>query len=150
LAGCAEAYEEPEYPKAPLRQDPVGVSSGGAASLEANPPAPPSDEAPASQDIAIGVDEQTYADTDPTALTEFKSTLEPYGTWSDDPSYGVVWQPSAAAVGPDFQPYVSSGHWAYDDDWLWVSDYSWGWAPFHYGRWVYIGGRGWAWIPGRV
>src|SRR5690349_1923872 len=28
--------------------------------------------------------EQEYTDTDPSALTEFKSTLDPYGTWQDD------------------------------------------------------------------
>jgi len=50
----------------------------------------------------------------------------------------------------DFTPYVTAGHWVYDDDWVWVSDYPWGWAPFHYGRWVLVEGRGWAWIPGRV
>ena len=148
LAGCAEAYEEPEYPRAPAQQaaqtEPVGVSNGSA-SLEANPPAPPPPN-----DIAIGVDEQNYADTDPSALTEFQGSLEPYGTWTDDPNYGSVWQPSQEAVGADFTPYVSAGHWAYDDDWVWVSDYSWGWAPFHYGRWVSLGPRGWGWIPGRT
>ena len=146
LAGCAQPYEDPEYPHQPVGTDGAGAETEPvrtSASLEAIPPAPPAD-------IAIGVDEQNYADTDPTALSEFRPTLDPYGTWSDDPNYGVVWQPSPAAVGADFTPYVSSGHWAYDEDWVWVSDYSWGWAPFHYGRWVTLGPRGWGWIPGRA
>jgi len=125
-------------------------------------PAPPSpysssdpnaapDNAPpySSGEYAIGEDADTYDDRDPSALTDFRPPLEPYGTWVDDPTQGTVWLPSPAAVGPDFQPYVTAGHWAYEGDWIWVSDYPWGWAPFHYGRWVFIEGRGWAWIPGR-
>jgi hypothetical protein len=91
-----------------------------------------------------------YADTDPSALSDFRSTLEPYGSWVDDPTYGTVWVPSESVVGPDFTPYVSAGHWIYDSDYAWVSDYDWGWAPFHYGRWVHGAGPGWEWIPGRA
>jgi hypothetical protein len=105
------------------------------------------------QAVSVGVGEpqeqQEYGDTDPSALTEFKSTLDPYGTWQDDSQYGTVWQPDPGVVGNDFAPYVTNGHWNYDNDYTWVSDYDWGWAPFHYGRWVWIGGRGWSWIPGR-
>jgi len=98
---------------------------------------------------AAGADGQ-YADTDPSALTDFRSTLDPYGSWVDDPTYGTVWVPSSSVVGSNFTPYVSAGHWDYDDDdYTWVSDYDWGWAPFHYGRWVWTGGYGWEWIPGR-
>jgi hypothetical protein len=52
-------------------------------------------------------------------------------------------------VGADFTPYMTAGHWVYDNDYTWVSDYDWGWAPFHYGRWVPLPGRGWNWIPGK-
>src|SRR5450432_3070961 len=92
------------------------------------------------------------ADTDPAALTDFRETLSPYGSWEDDATYGVVWLPNAGVVGADFTPYVSNGHWglANDGNWMWVSDFNWGWAPFHYGRWLWISGRGWGWIPGRV
>ena len=95
-------------------------------------------------------DGQGYADTDPSALSDFRSTLDPYGSWVDDPTYGTVWVPSTSVVGNDFTPYVSGGHWAYDSDYTWVSDYDWGWAPFHYGRWVYAQGPGWSWVPGRT
>jgi hypothetical protein len=103
-----------------------------------------------SEEYAIGEDTDSYADNDPAALTDFHAAVDSSGTWVDDTTYGTVWTPSPTVVGADFTPYVTAGHWVYDDDWVWASDYPWGWAPFHYGRWVFIGGRGWAWIPGRV
>jgi hypothetical protein len=108
------------------------------------------DDGADAQDPAAADDE--YADTDPSALTEFQQPLAAHGTWVDDPTYGTVWVPAADAVGPDFAPYVSGGHWAMTDDgeWLWVSDYEWGYIPFHYGRWIWIPAYGWSWIPGRV
>ena len=101
------------------------------------------------QDAQVALAGDAYADTDPSALTDFQPVLDPYGTWTDDPSYGTVWTPNPDEVGADFEPYLSGGHWGYDDDYVWVSDYNWGWAAFHYGRWAWIPGRGWAWIPGR-
>jgi hypothetical protein len=104
---------------------------------------------PPGQDAEVGLAGDAYADTDPSALTDFQPVLDPYGSWADDPSYGTVWTPNPDQVGTDFEPYLSAGHWGYDDDYVWVSDYSWGWAPFHYGRWAWLQGRGWSWIPGR-
>jgi hypothetical protein len=97
-----------------------------------------------------GLADAEYADTDPSALQDFRGALDPYGGWRDDPTYGTVWVPAPSVVGADFTPYVTGGHWAYGDDYVWVSDYDWGWAPFHYGRWVYGVDFGWGWIPGRV
>lgn len=96
--------------------------------------------------------EPVVGDSDPSALTTFRPALDPYGSWVADPKYGTVWVPHREAVGADFAPYVSRGHWALtaDDDWIWVSDYPFGWAVFHYGRWVWISGGGWAWVPGRT
>ena len=98
------------------------------------------------------VDADGYADTDPSALSDFQEPLAPYGAWVEDPTYGTVWVPSSVVVGTDFAPYQTAGHWTLDEDseWMWVSDYDWGYIPFHYGRWVWIPARGWAWIPGRV
>jgi hypothetical protein len=97
-------------------------------------PVPPADE---------------YADTDPSALTDFDAALDPYGSWTDDPSYGTVWTPDPGQVGAGFQPYDTAGSWDYvDGDYVWVSDYDWGWVCFHYGRWAWSMGR-WVWIPGR-
>jgi hypothetical protein len=104
----------------------------------------------ASGEVTVGENADAYDDDDPSALTDFHATLDPYGSWVDDGTYGTVWVPAGATVGADFTPYTTAGHWVYDDDWVWASDYPWGWAPFHYGRWVFIEGRGWAWIPGRV
>ena len=89
-------------------------------------------------------------DEDPSALSDFHDALAPYGMWVDDPTYGTIWMPNAAVVGSDFVPYLTAGHWTYENDYVWVSDYDWGWAPFHYGRWTTLGpGRGWGWIPGK-
>jgi hypothetical protein len=106
----------------------------------------------ANDEIAVGADPDEYADTDPSALTEFRPALEGHGAWVEDATYGTLWVPSEAEVGTDFVPYTTAGHWTYDDStsWVWVSDYSWGWAPFHYGRWVHVSRHGWAWIPGRT
>jgi hypothetical protein len=118
------------------------------------PPATPADVAQAPVDptaqAAPAPADDSYTDTDPSALTDFHSALDPHGQWVEDPTYGTVWSPNQAEVGSDFSPYETAGHWAYDDtDYVWVSDYEWGWAPFHYGRWV-LGDGGWVWIPGRV
>jgi hypothetical protein len=90
-------------------------------------------------------------ETDPRALSEFRPTLDPYGTWVEDEKYGTVWVPNRDAVGDDFAPYVSAGHWALtdDNDWVWQSDYPFGGVVFHYGRWVWVPGTGWAWVAGR-
>jgi hypothetical protein len=127
---------------------PDGGWTASSATARANPT--PTQVPYASGEYAIGVDPDGYDDSDPSALTDFRPALAPYGTWANDATYGAVWTPSAESAGSGFAPYVSAGHWAYDDDWIWVSDYPWGWAPFHYGRWVLIAGRGWSWIPGRA
>lgn len=77
----------------------------------------------------------------------FYQELAPYGDWVPDGRYGQVWLP---AVGPDFHPYGSEGHWAMTEFGnTWVSYYDWGWAPFHYGRWYFDDFyRSWAWVPG--
>src|SRR6516225_4250247 len=63
----------------------------------------PTDEAGyASGEYAIGEDPDSYEDNDPSALTDFRATLAPYGTWTDDSTYGTVWAPSPTVVGADF------------------------------------------------
>lgn len=119
-----------------------GAEASAQASDNARPQAPAHSKAVASAQ---------YKDTDPAALTDFRQPLDPYGSWVQDPTYGLVWVPSTRYVGSDFAPYVTSGHWGLtaSGDWIWVSDYPFGWVVFHYGRWVWISGTGWAWIPGR-
>ncbi len=134
-AQSATDVPPPEAPPAPTRQA----------------PAPAQDDAKyASAEYAVGENADVYDDNDPSALKDFRGTLDPYGAWVDDTTYGTVWVPTTSVVGADFTPYATAGHWVYDDDWVWVSDYPWGWAPFHYGRWVFVGTLGWAWIPGRT
>ncbi len=74
--------------------------------------------------------------------------LDSYGTWSNDPEYGNVWQPSTSYVFTDWAPY-RYGRWIWVTPWgwTWVDDAPWGYAPFHYGRWTYLRQR-WCWIPG--
>jgi hypothetical protein len=113
-------------------------------------PAPPTGTT-ADGSVAVAADPNAYADTDPSALTDFHSALDSHGEWVDDPTYGTIWVPNSEEVGTDFAPYNTRGHWAYDnDEYVWVSDYDWGWAPFHYGRWTYVNQTGWGWVPGRT
>jgi hypothetical protein len=153
LSGCAgeDAQQKAQFPRAP--------GSDSFNEMLADDAQEQQEQAGAATEkiAAIGPDgrpeaiDDSYQDADPSALTDFHDTLDPHGSWIDDPTYGTMWQPSANEVGPDFAPYVSDGHWAYDDasEYVWMSNYSWGWAPFHYGRWAY-GGSGWGWIPGRA
>jgi hypothetical protein len=143
-----EAPEQSSPPATPASATPVAPSASP--DPGANAPQEAAASGDSSQEYVLGVDSDSYADTDPSAVNDFKTALQPYGTWTDDSTYGTVWSPSPDAAGEGFSPYVTSGHWVYDDDWVWVSDYSWGWAPFHYGRWIWIEGRGWAWVPGRA
>ncbi len=90
------------------------------------------------------------ADADPSVLADVRDQLSPFGTWSEDATYGTVWTPLPQTAGGDFTPYGTAGHWTHDStDYTWVSDYAWGWIAFHYGRWVRVGTR-WSWIPGRT
>lgn len=91
---------------------------------------------------------QSSSGSAPSTITyqTFYDDLSPYGTWIDYPGYSHVWCP---AVGIDFRPYSSNGHWVYTyEGWTWVSGYNWGWAPFHFGRWLYDDMYGWLWVPG--
>jgi len=158
LARC-EPLDEAPPPQAPSMASPGPANAPPpppppAPASQAPPPPPAlaggSEPASAAREYTIGEDNDAYDDSDPAALRDFHAALDPNGSWVEDPKYGTLWVPSPAAVGPDFTPYATAGHWAYDDDWVWASDYPWGWAPFHYGRWVMVEGRGWAWVPGRA
>lgn len=94
---------------------------------------------------------EQVSDDDPSALTDFRRELGPYGRWVTTPEYGTVWVPHSQAVGPNFKPYVSRGRWSLTagNQWLWNSDYPFGSVVFHYGRWVWAPSLGWSWVPGR-
>jgi hypothetical protein len=148
LEGSQVAYPQPigytPPPTAPAAPNGLVPTDPQGGSDEQEPPGPST--APGGGEVG---GDDGYADSDPSALSDFRPALDPYGSWVDDPTYGTVWVPYESAVGSDFTPYLTAGHWAYGDDYVWMSDYPWGWAPFHYGRWVYAGEPGWAWVPGR-
>ena len=75
------------------------------------------------------------------------SDMSYYGSYSNVPGYGTMWQPYFAGAGWD--PYMN-GLWAYDPGYGygWVSGYPWGWTPYHYGSWSYVPSYGWGWQPG--
>src|SRR5579872_7197262 len=75
------------------------------------------------------------------------SDLNYYGTFSNVPGYGTMWQPYFAGAGWD--PFMS-GAWAFTSGlgYGWVSGYPWGWTPYHYGSWMYVPMYGWMWQPG--
>jgi hypothetical protein len=78
----------------------------------------------------------------------FYTRLEPLGAWLETPTYGYVWQPSAAMESRSWRPYTD-GHWVYTDaGWTWISEEPFGWATYHYGRWTRLRGIGWVWVPG--
>src|SRR5690606_20131937 len=133
-------------PAAVAPPTPAPAPAGSPAdSMPSLPPSPLLDSAPSPAAEA----ETMAAERDPRALTDFRPTLDPYGTWIHDSRYGLVWIPRRDVVGDGFAPYVTSGRWALDTtgEWVWVSDFPFGRVVFHYGRWVWTTG-GWAWIPG--
>ena len=80
---------------------------------------------------------------------EFRTALEPHGTWRNSSRWGEVWTPSNQPR--DWQPYTV-GHWVFTDDWgwYWIEDQSeavWGIVTYHYGRWV-LEDEVWVWVPG--
>ena len=147
VTGCGDYYSEGRGASSSYGQSGVVYNQG---EVDPNVAVSANGQPVSGQDVYVGASNTEYADTDPAALSDFHSSLDPYGSWVEDGTYGSVWVPSTTVVGADFVPYTSAGHWTYGNDYTWVSDYEWGWAPFHYGRWVYIGGRGWSWIPGRT
>lgn len=153
--GPAYGVEQGEAPKNSI---PVGASPAPAqptppatTAPPAGAPAPAPDATPAPAAGEAGTTTSTeVSDNDPRALTDFKPQLDPYGTWVEDPKYGLVWVPDRSIVGAGFSPYVTAGHWALDtgNNWVWISDYPFGDVVFHYGRWAYTSSYGWSWIPG--
>jgi hypothetical protein len=82
----------------------------------------------------------------PSDLRMYSTTLDRYGDWSYEPSYGYVWYPTVAA---GWQPYYN-GYWGSVPryGWTWIGHDFWGWPTHHYGRWGFGRSR-WFWIPDR-
>jgi len=102
LVACTEEDEMPAV------RHPIGATTAPApaqATERSNEASEASEEEAAAPDDQAESDQPVGGDpedTDPSSLTEFHSTLDPYGTWTEDPTYGTVWTPSRDAVGSDF------------------------------------------------
>ena len=83
----------------------------------------------------------------PDEVRPYAGSLDRYGYWRDEPTYGRVWYPR---VQSDWRPYYR-GRWVNlrPYGWTWVGHDPWGWPTHHYGRWGVSAG-GWFWIPGRT
>jgi hypothetical protein len=75
------------------------------------------------------------------------SDLNYYGSYSNVPGYGMLWQPYFTGVGWD--PFMN-GAWSLypGSGFMFASAYPWGWMPYHYGNWMFLPGMGWMWQPG--
>lgn len=75
------------------------------------------------------------------------SDLNYYGSYSNLPGYGMMWQPYFMGVGWD--PFMD-GAWGFYPGYgyMFASAYPWGWMPYRYGNWMFVPGFGWGWQPG--
>ncbi|HKM46609.1 MAG TPA: FecR family protein [Terriglobales bacterium] len=89
----------------------------------------------------------TYAKNNSTPLGYGYSDLNYYGSYTNYPGYGMLWQPYFTGVG--WNPYMD-GAWSWYPGmgYMWASAYPWGWMPYYYGNWVYAPGMGWGWQAG--
>ncbi len=88
-----------------------------------------------------------YAKNNATPIGYGASDLSYYGSYSNLPGYGSMWQPYFASAG--WNPYMD-GAWAWYPGmgYTWASAYPWGWMPYYYGNWTYVPNYGWGWQPG--
>jgi hypothetical protein len=88
-----------------------------------------------------------YAKNNATSYGYGSSDLNYYGSYSNFPGYGMLWQPYFTGVG--WNPFMD-GAWSWYPGmgYMWASAYPWGWMPYYYGNWVYAPGFGWGWQPG--
>ena len=82
----------------------------------------------------------------PDEVRPYAGTLDRYGAWQYESSYGYVWYPR---VDVGWRPYYH-GRWTSlrPYGWTWIGSDAWAWPTHHYGRWGFSAGL-WFWIPGR-
>jgi hypothetical protein len=82
----------------------------------------------------------------PDEVRPYAGTLDRYGDWQYESSYGYVWYPR---VDVGWRPYYR-GRWSSlrPYGWTWIGSDAWAWPTHHYGRWGFSAGL-WFWIPGR-
>jgi len=75
------------------------------------------------------------------------SDLNYYGSYTNVPGYGMMWQPYF--VGAGWDPFMD-GAWGFYPGfgYMFASAYPWGWLPYRYGNWAFVPGFGWMWQPG--
>ena len=83
----------------------------------------------------------------PAEVRPYAGTLDRYGSWEYESSYGYVWYPR---VDYGWRPYYH-GRWSSlrPYGWTWIGSDPWGWPTHHYGRWGFSARGSWYWIPGR-
>ncbi len=83
----------------------------------------------------------------PAEVRPYAGTLDRYGSWEYESSYGYVWYPR---VDYGWRPYYH-GRWSSlrPYGWTWIGSDPWGWPTHHYGRWGVSTRGSWYWIPGR-
>ena len=88
-----------------------------------------------------------YAKNNSSPYAYGASDLNYYGSYSNIPGYGMMWQPYFTGIGWD--PFMD-GAWSWYPGYgyMFASAYPWGWMPYRYGNWVYVPGFGWMWEPG--
>ena len=151
LMGQAAALQEPapgqsEADPATYGDEPVSgtATPQGPAPAVTGPGTPPTDGETSAPAVVVTPPEVRDA-------SDFHDALSPYGSWIDDPAYGVIWQPYATVTDVEWRPYCQDGRWIWTDHgWYWNSIYTWGWAPFHYGRWCFLPRHRWCWAPDTV
>ena len=95
------------------------------------------------RDRRLGVSAQYL----PEEVRPYAASLDQYGSWRYESSYGYVWYPTVAV---DWRPYYH-GRWATlrPYGWTWIGADPWAWPTHHYGRWGFSAGA-YFWIPGRT
>lgn len=83
----------------------------------------------------------------PEEVRPYAGTMDRYGAWQYESSYGYVWYPR---VDYGWRPYYQ-GRWTTlrPYGWTWIGSDPWAWPTHHYGRWGQSSGV-WFWIPGRA
>jgi FecR protein len=88
-----------------------------------------------------------YAKNNSSPYAYGASDLNYYGSYSNIPGYGMMWQPYFTGIGWD--PFMD-GAWSWYPGYgyMFASAYPWGWMPYRYGNWIFVPGFGWMWQPG--
>jgi hypothetical protein len=120
--------------------------TGGSSGDSSNGPKDQTNEAPITNEDSAKATNGAAVDS----YDVFYDRLQSDGQWFNDPTYGLIWQPSVSSSDQNWRPYTD-GRWVYTDrGWTWISNENFGWATYHYGRWARLNDKGWVWVPGNT